>query len=298
MRPLPSLESLRCFEAAARTLHFRSAAKSVALTPTAFGQRIKQLEQELETPLFQRTTRSVQLTPAGMKLLPLAERCLLAAQACVQVKDESDSDPAMDITVGTRHELGLSFVVPALDELAKAVPHVQLHLYFGSGADLLLRVRSLDIDCAITSSYLADARLDAVRLHREDYAFVGSPSLLKAHPLSRAEHARAHVLFDTTPDLPLYRYFRDAPNAPTLRFRRIVRLGTIQAIRARVLAGAGVAVLPKYLVRSDIQSKRLAVLFDKITLNHDYFRLVFRVDDLRREVYESLAKRLVERPLR
>ncbi len=44
---LPSIDSLRCFEAAARTLQFRSAARAVALTPTAFGQRIQKLEEPL-----------------------------------------------------------------------------------------------------------------------------------------------------------------------------------------------------------------------------------------------------------
>lgn len=295
---LPSLESLRCFEAAAKTLHFRGAARAVALTPTAFGQRIKQLEDELGVTLFHRTTRSVQLTREGLALLPLAQRCLLAAQACARLNTDPLELPTMDITLGTRHELGLSFIVPELDTMARSVPGVQFHLYFGSGADLLLRVRTLEIDCAVTSSHLADARLDAIRLHREDYVLVGSPALLKTTPLSRAEHASSHVIFDTTAELPLFRYFRDAPNSPDLRFMRAVRLGTIDAIRARVLAGAGVAVLPEYLVRPDLAKKRLVHLFPNVVPVHDYFRLIFRADDVRRPIYDALAKHLNSRKLR
>jgi len=69
---LPSIESLRCFTAAAKLLNFRAAARSVALTPAAFGQRIKQLEEQLGTSLFHRTTRSVRLTESGLALLPAA----------------------------------------------------------------------------------------------------------------------------------------------------------------------------------------------------------------------------------
>ncbi len=295
---LPSIESLRCFEAAARTLRFRDAARAVALTPTAFGQRIQKLEEDLGVALFARTTRRVQLTRAGLALLPLARSCLLAAEACADVTAHDTGGATMDLTLGTRHELGLSFVVPALDDLRRALPRVELHLYFGSGNDLLLRVRSLDIDCAITSSHLADPRLDAHRLHREDYVFVGSPRLCAERPLRRAEQASAHTLLDASPEQPLYRYFRDAPGGEALPFARVVSLGTIEAIRQRVLVGAGVAVLPHYLVRDDLTAKRLVRLFPKVVLAHDYFRLVFRRDDVRRAVYDELARVLSGLPLR
>src|SRR6185295_16400638 len=81
---LPSIENLRCFLAAARLLSFRKASRSCSLTPAAFGQRIKHLEDELGVPLFQRTTRSVTLTEPGIALVPLAERVLAAAEECVR----------------------------------------------------------------------------------------------------------------------------------------------------------------------------------------------------------------------
>ncbi|MBK6459453.1 MAG: LysR family transcriptional regulator [Myxococcales bacterium] len=101
---LPSLESLRCFEAAARTLRFREAARAVALTPTAFGQRIQKLEEDLGVALFARTTRRVQLTREGLALLPLARRCLLAAEACADVTSHDSAATSMDLTLGTRHD--------------------------------------------------------------------------------------------------------------------------------------------------------------------------------------------------
>src|SRR5437773_2384277 len=69
---LPSTENLRAFDAAARLLSFRAAARTVALTPAAFGQRIRQLEDQLGVALFRRTTRSVALPDPGLALLPEA----------------------------------------------------------------------------------------------------------------------------------------------------------------------------------------------------------------------------------
>src|SRR5262245_12788834 len=192
---LPSLESLRCFVAAARLLRFRAAAKSVALTPAAFGQRVKQLEDALGVPLFERTTRKVALTGAGLRLLPAAERALAAASDCARAV-QGGGLPEAEITLGTRHELGVSWIVPQLDRIAKKHPTLQLHLYFGSGPDLVLRVRTMEIDCAVTSTRFTDPKIHEIVVHREDYAFVGAPGLLAGTPLKKPEQAAAHTLLD------------------------------------------------------------------------------------------------------
>jgi DNA-binding transcriptional LysR family regulator len=293
---LPSLDNLRCFVAAARLLRFRAAAKSVALTPTAFGQRIKQLEDAVGASLFERTTRTVALTTAGLRLLPAAERALSAAAECARAVRGDGALPEAEITLGTRHELGLSWIVPQLDRLARRHPTLRTHLYFGSGPDLVLRVRTLEIDCAVTSSRFADPLLAEILLHREDYVFVGAPRLVRATPLRTAAQAARHTLLDVSAELPLYRYLRDA--GAELRFARVVRLGTIAAIRARALAGAGVAVLPRYFVDADLARERLVALLPKVTPAHDFFRLIFRADDARRPVYEGLAAALSGEPLR
>lgn len=293
----PSLESLRCFVAAARLLRFRDAAREVALTPAAFGARIRQLEDQVGTPLFRRTTRVVTLTEAGLALLPDAQATLEAAARGVRAARGETGPRVMELTLGTRHELGLSWVLPQLKPLGASLPWLELHLYFGSGPDLLLRVRTAEIDCAITSSRFSDPRLDSVPVHREDYVFVASRSLLRRAPLSRPEHARRHNLLDASPDLPLFSYLRDSGVGP-MQFARIVRLGSIGAIHARVREDAGVAVLPLYLVAKDLASGRLRRLLPKATLAPDTFRLVFRASDPRRSVFERLAAELQKTPLR
>jgi LysR family transcriptional regulator, glycine cleavage system transcriptional activator len=296
---LPSLESLRCFVTAAKMLNFRKAAHAVALTPAAFGQRIKQLEEQFEVELFARTTRTVSLTEAGLALLPSAERCLEAAQECVRAAQGETGPAPMDIILGTRQELGMSWVLPQLDNLTLDRPWLQLHLYFGSGPDLLLRVRSFEIDCAITSTRLTDPKLDAYKLHREDYVFVGSTKLLENQPLTSIDQAKNHTLLDIGAALPLYRYWKDAPGSPDfLEFKKLVFLGSIEAIRSRLKQDAGVAVLPLYLVNQELQDGEFQLVFPEIMTTHDYFRLVFRIDDPRRSIFRSLSETLQKVPLR
>jgi DNA-binding transcriptional LysR family regulator len=269
----------------------------VSLTPAALGKKIRKLELRLGARFFQRTTRRVELTPRGSALVPRARELLTAAEACARAGRGESGPPPVEVVLGTRHELGLEWLVPQLERLRRELPHVTVHLYFGSGADLENRVRSAEIDAAITSRASRDPRLESVRLHREDYVFVAAPKLLRRAPLATAEDAAAHVLIDAHAELPLFRYWRDARGGgDRLRFARVQVIGTIEGIRRLAVDGRGVAVLPHFLVRKDLAARRLAPLFPRVRLLSDWFRLIHRADDPRRATLQTLGRVLLAAP--
>ncbi|HXU82774.1 MAG TPA: LysR family transcriptional regulator, partial [Polyangia bacterium] len=145
---LPDLDSLRCFEAAAIALNFRRAARAVALSPAAFSDRIRQLEDQVGEPLFRRNTRQVALTVAGEELLPQARRVIAEAQRCF---DRPRDVPPFELTIGTRFELGLFWLTTALAPLERERPDRILHLRFGDSDDLLGQIRAGSLDCAVSS---------------------------------------------------------------------------------------------------------------------------------------------------
>jgi len=296
--PLPDLDSLRCFVEAARLLNFRAASRVVGLTPAALGQRIKSLEEQFGVRLFHRTTRRVELTEGGLSLLPQAQATLEAAWSC-RPAARGDAGPVeQDVTIGTRHELGLSWLVPMLPLLRERHPGVTFHLYFGSGPDLELRVRTRQIDCAISSRRLTDPRVDGFRVHQEEYVLCAAPSLLEVEPLDSAEDAIRHHLVDIGPELPLSSYYRDAlPDDARFRFAGVLHMGTIAAIRSAVLEGAGVAVMPLYLVRHDLDAGTLIRLLPHLEPDHDWFRLIHRGDDTRLSLLRALSATLASQPL-
>ncbi len=296
---MPDLESLRCFDAAATHLSFRVAAQSVALSPAAFGERIKRLEEQLDAPLFMRTTRRVALTPAGQRLQPHARRVIEAAAQCGRVVHEQGLAVPFAVSVGTRFELGLSWITPALPRLQASHPERTLHLVFGDSADLVTRVRNGLLDCVVTSARLTSGELSYEVLHDEDYVFVGGASLVRRNQLARASDAAGHVLLDAAPDLPLFRYFLDAHRGHAVwGFSRVEYLGTIGAIRLRLLQGAGVAVLPRYFVDADLRASRLVRLMPHVRLQRDAFRLVWRTGHPREAELRALAAELVRVPIR
>jgi DNA-binding transcriptional LysR family regulator len=296
---IPDLESLRCFDAAATHLNFRAAARAVAMSPTAFGDRIKRLEEQLGAKLFERSTRRVALTEAGTRLREQARRCIEAAEQCHEAVHGPEAGAPFELVVGTRFELGMSWLVPALAALREQRPHRRLHLFFGDGPDLLRRLEHGQLDCAIASVRVTSSELGYAAIHEEHYAFVAAPKTVAASPMHGPGDALAHTLLDLHPDLPLFRYLLDGGAATqTWRFAATNFLGTIAAVRHQVLCGAGVAVLPAYFVGEDLERGRLVVLLPDESLRSDWFRLLWRTGHRRAAALEELAADLRELPLR
>lgn len=294
---LPDIDSLRCFVAAAHHKSFRKAAREVALSPGAFSDRIRRLEELLGARLFQRTTRSCHLTPEGDRALVFAQKAIDAARRTL---DASRSEPVpWDIVVGTRFELGLSWLVPALSSLSKSCPERRVHTYFGDTDALLLGLERGACDAVVTSARTSQAGLDTAALHEERYVLVASPALLERCPLRGYKDAENHVLLDVHPDLPLFRYFVDGrPSRESWRFSFVHRLGTIAAILAQARVGGGVAVLPHYFASPDLESGSLVEPLPKSKISSDYFRLFWRSGHPRADDLVRLAAELRALPLR
>ena len=172
---LPDLDSLQCFDAAASRLNFRAASAQVFLSPAAFSDRIKRLEEQVGAPLFVRTTRRVALTAVGQALWPRARVALEAARACLNAQAPDESP--YELVLSTRFELGLSWVVPALQSLEQARAHRTVHLHFADSKEMLSALKRGSIDCAVSSVRLVEGNLRYALLHEEKYVFAG------AHPL-------------------------------------------------------------------------------------------------------------------
>lgn len=283
--PLPDIDSLRCFVVAAEQRNFSIAARKVGLSSPAFSERIQKLEDFFGQVLFLRSTRQVALSEAGQRLLPQALLCLEEATRCQNVLAEQDAP--YSLTLGTRYELGLSWLLPGLEQLEAQHPERNLNLYFGDTPDLFRALKEGHIDALISSARLAGSAFDYITLHPEHYVFVGHRRLA---PLQYAAQAPAHTLLDISPDLPLFRYLLDALNDPSpWNFKRTQYLGTIGAIRARVLDGAGVAVLPAYFVEG---FSELQVFLPSQKLRQDAFRLVWPRGDVHTRVLRVLGEEL------
>src|SRR5262249_50272929 len=158
-------DSLRCFEAAANTLRFRAAAARVHLSPAAFSDRIRRLEESLGVSVLRRTTKEVALTETGHRILPLAREALAQIDRLRAAASAGARPLPYEVVVGTRYELGLSWLCPALEPLERKRPERTIHLYNGDTPDLLRRLERGDLDAVVASMRLTSPRLAYAALH-------------------------------------------------------------------------------------------------------------------------------------
>ena len=294
----PDLDSLRCYLALSQSLNFRRAAQAVSLSPAAFSERIKRLEQELGGALFERTTRVVALTPLGARLLPAARRMINEAERFHEAVESHGSSLPYTVRLGTRYELGLSWLTPALSSLEALKPERSVALTMGEDAMLLERLRERALDAVVSSVRVNVEGLRAVALHEERYAFVASPTLLERVGEVTPSRASCLRLIDTDASLPLFRYYLDSASEEFWSFSEQELLGTIGAVRYRVLEGAGVAVLPRYFIAPHLAEGSLIAIRQKKRLLQDYFRLLWLESHPLRAQLELLATHLKAIPLR
>jgi DNA-binding transcriptional LysR family regulator len=92
-----TIHHLRCFLAVAQELHFGRAASRLHLSPSSLSEQVSALERRLARPLFQRSSRSVELTAQGRELLPLARKAVAAMDEVLGWGGGAAADPRIRV---------------------------------------------------------------------------------------------------------------------------------------------------------------------------------------------------------
>src|SRR4051812_32652666 len=126
------LNALRGFEAVATRLNFTEAAEALHVTPAAVSQQIKSLEDYLQTPLFRRNGRRVQLTAEGAQLLPGIRHGLDELEASLQRVRQIRQ--AGTINISTLPSFLQRWLLPRLGDFRAQHPDIDLRLHTSSEA--------------------------------------------------------------------------------------------------------------------------------------------------------------------
>lgn len=122
-----TIENLQCFILVAENLSFARAAEALYISQPAVTKQISTLEQELGVTLFLRSTRHVELTPAGMSFYKDAKDIVLKAQIAISRAKRKNSVSA-SLRIGLSSPMGLFMLSPILERFHLAYPEVQPHI--------------------------------------------------------------------------------------------------------------------------------------------------------------------------
>jgi DNA-binding transcriptional LysR family regulator len=246
------LRQLRYFVTVAEELHFGRAAARLHMTQPPLSQTIQALEKLLGAPLFLRNRRSVELTPAGLALLPEARRMLAHAAGMPELVRAAAAGESGRLALAFVSSADYSVLPPFLRSYRAQFPQVQIILQEATSdlqVDDLLHNR---IDAGLLIPPLPDkSRTDL------DYLKVLEEPLILAAPAGLdALRGSGPVWLKDLPPLPLIIFprqiapalhdailacFRGAGVTPEIGQQAI----QMQTIVSLVSAGMGLALVPQ-----------------------------------------------------
>jgi DNA-binding transcriptional LysR family regulator len=147
------LRQLEAFVAVAEEQNFTRAAERLFVAQSGLSATIRTLEKDLHAPLFNRSTRRVDLTPAGVALLVEARRTLAAAGAARDVVAAIEGLQRGTLALGVVQATGLFDLAELLARYRRAYPAIRLRLVHADSAELIRLLIEAEIDVAFAATH-------------------------------------------------------------------------------------------------------------------------------------------------
>ena len=288
---MPALDLLVGFEAAARHLSFTKAWEELYLTQSAVSRQIKELEDQLGVPLFQRRHRALSLTDAGQQFYAVAAQVITTMRAATE-RLRTQAGKRRPLTVTTTNSFASLWLIPRLAGFTREHPEVDVRITAET------RVQDLErdgLDVALRHGPASLAGPNAVRLFGERVFPVCSPKLLKKLALKKPDDLKNHVLLQYhDPDVRHpwlhWKTWLEVAGVAGLRPAGTLSFSGYEQIIPAAVAGHGVALGRSPLVKDLVDSKQLVAPFKSMAdPARAYFVIVSRDAAQRPEVNAFVA---------
>jgi DNA-binding transcriptional LysR family regulator len=258
MSKLPDLEGLAVFAKVVEFRSFSGAAAELGMSKATVSKIISRVEGRLGARLFNRTSRRLALTDAGRLLSERAARILADGEAAEDEALAQSAAPRGLVRLAVPMSFGLTRVAPLLPDFLAAFPEVSVDLHL-SDATVDLIGEGFDAALRITTA-MQDSSLIARRLCGVPLVTVAAPAYLRRfgrpqHPSDLARHVCFGYAYLATPDQ--WRFENAAGDVVSVKPHGVLRANNGDALMPALLAGAGLAVLPDFIVGAAVAEGRL-----------------------------------------
>jgi LysR family transcriptional regulator, low CO2-responsive transcriptional regulator len=255
-----TLKQLRIVSTIARTGKIQKAAELLNVTPPAITLQLKQLEDALGLPLFERTRHGMKQTQAGQLLLESANRIEAELAAC-----EDGLGAIRGLTSGTVHlgvvSTGKYFAPAALGAFKRQYPDLDIKLFVGNREDTIRGLALLEFDMAIMGRPPESLHVKSATLGDHPHVIIAWPDhpLAKGKAIAAAELAGEPFLMrelgSGTRNLT-ERYFAQAGIGP----RVAMEISSNETIKQAVMGGLGIALISAHTIGAELETGRLVML--------------------------------------
>ncbi|HRC54274.1 MAG: LysR family transcriptional regulator [Myxococcales bacterium] len=251
------LNEILVFTRVVETKSFTGAAEVLGLPKSTVSRKLAQLEERLGVRLLQRTTRKLALTDAGQVYYERCARIVSDAAAAEKLVTDMQAAPRGMLKVTAPVDLSTTYLGPVLSRFCSEHPEISVEL---DASDRVVDLIEDGFDVAIRFGPLQESTFAARRLCRVHMQLWAAPSYLARRPAPQSideldEHDR--VLF--TPITRMQSWDLDGPSGESYEFARPARFASnnLAAVRAVVIEGGGIGILPDFFVPEAVQRGQL-----------------------------------------
>jgi LysR family transcriptional regulator, carnitine catabolism transcriptional activator len=142
---------LRMFTTVARLAHISRASEALHISQPALTRALREFEQRLGVPLFERSTRRVAMTTEGARFLPVAQRLLADMEAALRELREQTQGLAGTVDLAVGSAFGCAVLPAALGLLAASHPQVRVRVIDDNSGGITGRVARSEVEMGIGS---------------------------------------------------------------------------------------------------------------------------------------------------
>ena len=248
---------LQVFHAVARQLSFTKAAEQLFMTQPAVTFQIKQLEEHLNTRLFERSHGRIALTPAGELVLGYAEKILTLSEELETRVSELTGEISGPLLLGASTTVAEFFLPQILGEFKARHPLVRARMTVGNSESIVTRVAEHSLDLGLIESpsqlngvqtevccddvkvMICSPRYKLAKAGRVTAAEVASEPFISREPGSGTREVADH-------------YFQHNGVSPDA-INVVMELGSPEAIKGVVETGLGVSILSRATVAKELK---------------------------------------------
>jgi len=258
------LSNLRMFVRVVDEGSFSAAARAIGIAPSSISRQVSQLEGELGARLFHRTTRKQSLTETGEIYYQHAHRIVADLDAAQFAVNRLTDTPSGTMHVTIEADFAVAFIAPILPDFLDRYPDVNVRISMTSEAMDLVEG---GLDLAVRIGHLEDSSLVARKLGQSHSLLCASPTYLATHgtPIHPSELSTHTCLSFRIKPGKNHWHFRMPAEEVDVSITGRVNANSLSFLRSMAVAGRGIIMVPKWMVRDDLTHGLLVPVLSDIS---------------------------------
>ncbi len=288
-----NLRQLKAFLGVAETCNFTRTAQKLHISQAALSSSIRELEGQLCCRLFERTTRSVELTAAGREFLPVATTVVGNLEAVTHQLQHFGQYGVSRLRLGFTPMLASNVVPDVLDEFQRQFPSVQVEVVDAGPQELQQYVDSDEVDAAFGAFEQKISGMSHLQIIPATLMLVYTDQFSDIEELISWPQVFEYPLIAMSDKSPIQQLVNAMAKKTASDIRSRMVVNQLDTALGMVEKGFGVAVFPSFAQTACRRYKvRTASIFPPVNIN--YFRIMKAGKDASAAV-EGITQLLIPR---